>query len=471
MSVLRLTIIALACVVGPDPAALTRQLGSKLATEREAAATSLERMGPEALPALRAALDGQDPEIQGRSAALIRRIEGLRLIRPTPVTLDFQDRPMSEVIQEITARTGCRLRIYELQVEWLAQRITLREEVPLPFWKAVDRICEAGRFQYNLMSDAGGACVSFFREDISGPAFDNGVFRVQLDEIFYNGRYRKIHLGQDRASGPIFREDDRENSYITLRIMTEPRMMIRTDGAPRDLSVIDEFGRSLLPADPKFDPCFDIGYTPAAYVLRQVPLKASERPGGVIRKLSGTAPIAVAARRPDPLVIPLANAVGRSYRGAESIVTIRKVAKITPHSKITIEPVDPEETGGKPQTAPPEATGIELTIRPLDRLGPPDSMPNARRPAVPQDQVPDLSEDQFEVLDAAGKVWKPSPWWLSDTGPRRQGGEIRVRLSPVDGNLSPWPWTGDLTGATLRYYDMIAVKVEVPFQFADVPLP
>lgn len=463
MSILCLTTIALAFVAGPDPAALIQQLGSNRATEREAAATALERMGPEALPALRAVLDGQDLEIQGRAAVLIRRIEGDRLIRPTPVTLDFQDRPMSEVIREITARTGCPLRIYEAQVEWLAQRITLSEPVPLPFWKAVDRICEAGRFQYNLGSDARGASVSFFRDEISGPASDHGVFRVQLEEVFYNRRYRQLHLGRDRTSRPIFREEDQDKSYIELRVMAEPRMMIRNDGALKDLSAIDDLGHSLLPANPEAEqPSRDYGYTPAAYVLGNVPLKLAERPGGVIRKLSGKAPVAVAARRPDPLVIPLAGAGGRSYRSAESIVTIRKVAKITPSSRITIEAVDPEDGKGKPKAAPSEATGIELTIRPVDRPG---------SAAVSQGPAPDLSEAQFEVVDAAGKVWKPSPWWLSETGPRREGGEIHVRLSPVDGNLSPWPWPGGLTGATLRYYDMIVVKAEVPFEFADVSLP
>ena len=50
---------------------------------------------------------------------------------------------MSEIIREITAESGCPLRIYELRTDWLAQMVTLREPSPLPFWKAVDRICDA----------------------------------------------------------------------------------------------------------------------------------------------------------------------------------------------------------------------------------------------------------------------------------------------------------------------------------------
>ena len=114
--------------------------------------------------------------------------EADRLTRPTMVTLDFRDRPMSDVMREVTAKTGCPLRIYEVRKDWLAQRITLHEPAPLPFWKAVDRICEVGRFHYNLGSGPDGVSVSFFRDEVSGPASDHGIFRAQIEEIYYNGR-------------------------------------------------------------------------------------------------------------------------------------------------------------------------------------------------------------------------------------------------------------------------------------------
>lgn len=449
-------LLALVMGAGPDPASLVSQLGSMQPPEREAAATALEAIGPGALPALRAARDGRDLEFQGRATALIRKIEGDQLVRPTMVTLDFQNRPMSEVIREISTKTGCKLRIYELRKEWLAERITLHEPAAVPFWKAIDRLCEAGRFQYNLGSASGGACVSFFRGEISGPASDHAVFRVQLEEIVYHGRLRPLHLGRDHSSRPIFREDDRDKSYIKLRVMVEPRMLIRNKGSLKGLVVTDDLGQSLLPANPEDEqPDHDFGFTPGAYVLGQVPLKLVDRPGKVIRKLRGVAPVAVAAHRPDPLVIPLTDTTGRSYRSEQSILMIRAVRKIVLNRKVTVEAVGPGGEQGKPEPTPP-ATEIELTVRRIDR-------PGVFSPG------PDLSEHQFEVLDADGKVWEPSPWWLSDSGPQRQDGETRVLLTPVDGNLSPW--AGDLAGAKLRYYDMTVVERNVPFEFADVTLP
>jgi hypothetical protein len=440
----------------PDPIALVSQLGSKSPCEREAAFAALEAIGGKALTALRAACDGQDPAARSRAAVLIRKIEGEQLVRPSLVSLNYRDRPMSEVIHDISAKTGCRLRIYEVRKDWLEERITLHKPDPLPFWKAVDSLCEAGRFQYNLGIDAGGTCVAFFRDETSGPASDHGAFRVQLEQIFFNGRYRRIHLGRGGPSLSIVRDKDQGNSSIGLRVMVEPRMMIRNDGSLKGLSVMDDRGQSLLPADPESkQPHKDFGFTPAAYVLGQVPLKRGGQPGRVIRKLRGIAPVVVAARRSGSLVIPLDGAAGRSHQTAESVLTIETVRKITTAMKITIKPADPDWKQEKLDRAP-QATEIELTLRPIDRSSPPPS-------------GSDVSEHQFEVVDAAGRVWKPSPWWLSDSGAKQQGGKIRVHLIPIDGDLSPWP--GDLAGAKLRYYDMTVMKVNVPFEFADVVLP
>ena len=49
-----------------------------------------------------------------RSLPIAGLIGGEELVKPTMVALDFQDRPMSEVIQVLSARTGCPLRIYEV---------------------------------------------------------------------------------------------------------------------------------------------------------------------------------------------------------------------------------------------------------------------------------------------------------------------------------------------------------------------
>jgi hypothetical protein len=447
MSAWFLAVIVQVTAPGPDVNALVSRLGSKDPAERAAAATALEAHGEQALPALRAALGVQDLEVRRRAAGLIRKIEADQLIRPTLVSLDFNGRPASEVIQELGARTGCPIRIHEVRKDWLAEKITLHEPRPIPFWKAIDKLCEAGRFQYNLNLGS----ISLFRDETSGPACDFGAFRVQLEAIAYDHRYRQLHL-----SVPFVSDEDRAASCITLRVMVEPRMMIRNDGPLKGLSVIDDRGQSLLPANPESkQDVQEFGFTPGGYVLGQVPLGRVAQPGRAIRKLRGVAPVVVAKRRPDPLVIPLAGAEGRSFRSGESVLTIRTLRKHTPAMKVTIEPVGPDGKPNAPGRAG-QATEIVLTLRPAG-------------PAGAQIGHSRVSEDQFEVVDGRGRVWKPLPWWLSDSGPRPDGTELRVRLTPVDENLAPWP--GDLVGARLRYHETAVVKVDVPFEFADVALP
>ena len=63
----------------------------------------------------------------------------------------------------------------------------------------------------------------------------------------------------------------------------------------------------------------------------------------------------------------------------------------------------------------------------------------------------DISEDQFEIIDGAGRVWTPSPWWLADSHPRRKGVELAVRLAPVVPDMAPR--RGEIKGAKLRYHD------------------
>jgi hypothetical protein len=407
---------------------------------------------------------GPDP------AALNRKIEGDLLLRPSLVSLDFQERPMSEVIKEVTARTGSRLVIHEAELGWLAQRITLHAPAPVPFWNAVDRICAAGRFQYNLSGDSGGPCVAIFRDDVSGPASDHGPVRCQIEEIFYDNRYIQLHLGRSRTSRPTLSGEHEGKSDISLRIMVEPRMMIRHNGPLKNLSAVDEQGRSLLLDEPEaagpaggswpWENDLRMGYV---YVTRRVALRPLEPRPRMIRTLRGVAPVVYAACWPDTLEIPLADAAGRSFRSRTSVVTFRQVRKFAPDA-IPFPP-----GAGMPRLTPTPTAQIELTIRPLDQ-------PASADPAAPLQEPPDVSARQFALVDPAGPKWSISITGPPGANPHREGGEIHVVLSPVggpgrQGPVTLWLWPPKLAGVVLRYRDLAVQKAEIPFEFTDVPLP
>ncbi len=80
--------------------------------EREAASEALERLGRSALPVLRAARDSRDLEIRNRAHDLIQKIEGALLTQPSKVKLDFENKPLVEVMRSLSQQTGFKVALY-----------------------------------------------------------------------------------------------------------------------------------------------------------------------------------------------------------------------------------------------------------------------------------------------------------------------------------------------------------------------
>ena len=312
-----------------DAASLVARLASDDPPTRDAASSVLRALGPAALPALRAARHGNVPALQPLAAALMKVINQDQLIFPRTIALDYKDEAMRDVIKDLTERTGCRVTIYSAQTDWLATRITLRTPAPVPFWSAVDKVCDAGRFGSNLGLAGGGASVAIFRGYSTGPVSDHGPFRVQLDGISFQGRYRQLHLkpANNEEPGPNLGEDDAGNSFIKAHVNVEPRMLLKNAGKLKNLTAEDDLGQSLIPSDPlgKQD-TFEFGFTPAAETLAQIPLAQDKKGSRRIKILRGVAPVAVGGLRPEPIVIPLLGE-GKSFQGDDTVVTVRSVAK------------------------------------------------------------------------------------------------------------------------------------------------
>ena len=154
-----------------DAAALIEKLGSASYAEREAT-KSLESLGSKALPALRSALKSQDLEVRGRARAMINKIEGNLLIQESLVRLDFQDASLDEIVKSIRKQTGTEIGLGPAGPDSAKVRITLSDTRPVPFWKAVDRLCEAGNLtcQYQFAGHAGSGRGAFIPAQSLEPA-------------------------------------------------------------------------------------------------------------------------------------------------------------------------------------------------------------------------------------------------------------------------------------------------------------
>jgi hypothetical protein len=158
-----------------------------------------------------------------------------------------------------------------------------------------------------------------------------------------------------------------------------------------------------------------------------------EHPGTTIRTLKGVVPVAVSTRKPDPLVVPLASAAGRTYRNDDATVVVHEVRT-------------------RPDNRPP---GIDLTVRPTSpgagagaAGGEPEAIAALR---------PDSFQHQIEVIDAQGR---PIPWYQSAYD--AETGRMTLTVTAPEQAAAV---------VELRFFSLVRASADVPFEFHNLPLP
>jgi len=449
-------------LAGPAPFSdipqLVTQLGAGRFAERQAAAKALEQVGGQALSALRLARHSKDLEVRTRATALIAKIEGALLTQPAMIQLDYADRPLRDVLKQVGAQAGIRLSLYPEQGPGVQERrISVREPQPLPFWKAMDRLCDAAQLQYNFAGMPGNGNS---REPVfplfaggsrpTGPMSDDGPFRVSLVSFHYERDITFMSGGNPigfanrgglpRPVAPTPRSEPghsfNEQFFAQIQVAAEPRLSVSQSGSIKILEATDEQGQSLLlsgssgPVVQRYTGYF--GLTAASTIQLQAPLKRPEHPGKSIRKLRGLLPVIVASRKPDPLVVPLQNAIGKSFRNEEVSLTIQDV-RSNPNSR---------------------QTSIEISLRSNESSAPGSTAADHGGDEL-VGQRPQTHQQQIEVLDSQGRT---IPWYHSNDA---EGDRMTLTLIPHEQG----------TPSEIRYYSMSKAVTEVHFAFENVPMP
>ncbi len=436
-----------------DPIALTAELGSPRFAQREAAEVALGRLGRAALPSLRAALSSHDPEIRTRASAIVRRIEGGLLVEPTLVDLDFDDVPLAEALATINRRSALKLTINpEVPALWAARRLSVRSGGPIPFWKAVDAICEAGQLHYVFggQSDFEHGDSTFALYDgfasSRGMFHDQGPFRVQLASLHYQS---EVHLSTEHPgagrSGPgetapndpsKGRNLSSKQFFLQMLVGAEPRLSLAPAGPVKIIEAIDDRGRSLLIPNRGELVHHESGYlgvNPSPLVHLRVDLAYPDEPNARLKKIKGSIPLVVSTRRPDPLEIPLASAANKTFAQNNVKISVGEI-----------------RVG-----MPDQAATIELSIKVGDDL--------AKRAEDEDDEVGEIrsvaSPQQLEVIDADGRMipWFPSSSFFN-------GEEAKLTLTLLDRGVPVVP-------TSIRYHGVIRDQTEVAFEFRDLPMP
>ncbi len=442
------------------------RLGANRYSDREAASKVLEGLGRPALPVLRAARDSRDPEIRTRASGLVHRIEDALLTQATRVRLDFQRAPLTDVVRSIGRQAGFQVVLYPDNLRnWKAQRVTLRQSGTVPFWKAVDLLCESAGLQAfpELNGVDGPREPTFALTDATArpasPSFDQGPFRVYLQGIRYESDVRFGATGMPMRVAPIPNRPDVPppgpgpirkptpvrnrltpvtNEQFTARFLVaaEPRLFIGQAGSLRITEAVDSRGHSLVPSEePGAGRRFGFFSAMNGPVVQlQAHLRYPADPGESIRRLRGVVPLTISSRAPDPLIVPLdARSLGRRFTNPDVEITLLAIRTTS---------------NAVPQTQ------IDLAIRPSSR-------PGAVEPgeAGPFGDVyrPDLHRQQLEIADSRGRLvsWFPS-------GVDSENARITLTL-PTASSASSLK--------ELRYYTLTRTTLNLAFAFTDIPMP
>jgi hypothetical protein len=405
----------------PGPAELVWLLGSADRAEREEAGRTLEELGAASLPALHAAEKAAPGEARSRAAALARLIEGRSLDRPSLVAVDFDGRPLEEAIRTLAGRSGYTIR---LDAGLPRRPIVAQAPSPIPFWEALDRVGRAGHVRHDpgvgTWDRTPVPVLHMADGDPPSSTLYRGAFRVHLVGLH---RRRDRDLGSQSGREP----SSRDVLSVDLQAFAEPGRFLDFDGMPR-LEAEDDRGHPLPspPADAAWSSPRSLSWNvPGAIGVLQwrLPLGVPDPPAMTkLRRLRGTLPVIVSATRPDPLVISLDDAPGKSYRHEETTLRLQSI----------------RDAGAQWQ--------IELIL--TRDPGPITSRGDRARGAL-------RHRFGFEDRDGHPLSWLP----LSENV--GSGKETHVRLLISRGERP----------VRLRFHGVVWSATEIPFEFADVPLP
>jgi hypothetical protein len=438
MTALGLAVLLASALAADLPVAdLIERLREPDRVVREEAARTLLERGDEALPALRAAREAAGgAEARDRLGAVIAAAETARLARPTMVALDCDDRPLGEALQALSARSGHTLSLDDPALA--GRRVTVRTEAPVPFWEALDRLGRAGHVRHDPGprrnaegNDPDAALVRLVDGDPPGFTAYGGPLRVHLFathrhvDLLFRGPEPGIPAP---AAPPVTAE---------VQVYAEPGRFVDAAGAPR-LEAVDARGRPLpAPAGGGGEvpsPAERSWLVPGRLSLLQwhVPLALADRPPGPKLRLRCVLPVVISAREPDPLVIPLADAAGKTFRHPGGMA-------------LTVERVNPRA-----------GRSTDLRLKVTD--GDPAAARTPDPPGFIPDPMTDLLRNRLEFQDDAGRALT----WLLPFDPAMGQDRVMWLQPAVSSRERP---------ARLLVYRLRRVATEVAVEFDGVPVP
>jgi hypothetical protein len=430
----------------PAPTAeqLIERLGSNDFRTREAASRALSDLGIAALPALRKAQNHPDPEVRRRLEELIPDLESRTALEPRRVTLKVTNRPVKDILAEITKQTGYKLA--------LAQENTERDKLVhsfnfenLTFWEALDRVCDACGLLFQQNYGYGDDILRLQVSDQgqhSPYVYLDGAFRLVAQGFSYG---RNIQFGVQNRGLNVLPQRGSEYLSFSFNLSVEPRLPLLNVGQPRLTVAEDEHKNSFLPTPANGNGVFigqrfyyGSGYRSYTHHV-QANLVWNAKDSRTIKLLKGVVPVTLLAEQKPLIVVDnVLKAKGKKLEADGTHLEVDDVGEAPKNMAV----------------GPGKTYQVKLSLRDT-------------KPDTPNDYtwVHTLAQ-RLELLDADGNKYQSRGYTWSETTPTSvKGATFTFGSNVLPNNKQPGP------PAKLVFYAWIKRDHEVAFEFRDLPLP
>ena len=424
-----LSLTAPAFAAPPDPAkveALVAQLGSPDYRAREKAGRDLLALGDRALPSLKAALPTlADPEANRRLQVIVEQIDSARLRAPRRVTLKVTNKKPQDVLAEIAKQTGYTIR-YDGGNDMPGTRLSF-DFADVPFWEAIDRVCDAAGLTIGEQGDE-AALVASFTDQYSPHVSYDGPFKVVATN-FNSGRGLQLSGLSRRQPTP------RQPEYLSLNltVISEPKAPVVGIGTPTLTKAVDDRGVSLVPVGEAADAPHESFYLGGSPMFRSfntnfgVGLVRTDRTAETVKEIRGKVPVQLLAdTRPEIVVPELLKVKKQRFTGRS--VELEVVSADFRNDLLTLE-FQFRRRGGDPD----DYTWLNTLAQ------------------------------RVEVLDAAGAKLRPNGVTNQTNGPGVCGMTVQFTVPGGTAKVGK--------PATLQFVEWVTVTRDVNFVLKDVPLP
>ncbi|HEV3084762.1 MAG TPA: HEAT repeat domain-containing protein [Gemmataceae bacterium] len=317
----------------PTVEQLIEQLASKDYQVREKASKALAGLGKESLAALQKARSHPDPEVRRRLDELIPPLERAVTLSPRPVTLHMTNKPVHEILSELSKQTGYKILTWpEAPPNGAKDKVVYTIHFDkLPFWQALDKVCEATGMTLQ-QGYWGDDAMRVYRQEAYVPfSCYNGPFKIIAIGFNYS---RNNNFGQlPKNPGQQAAQQGNEFLNVSLQIATEPRLPILRTGQVKLSVAQDDEGHSMIPkAENPNNNMYNRGYYGfwRGYLHQvQAPLVWSSKSSRTVRTLKGTIQVTLLAdQKPSIVTDKLLASKGKKFKVGDATFHVEEITEM-----------------------------------------------------------------------------------------------------------------------------------------------